>query len=115
MTPNSSLAHPRARAVTERIRERSAPGRADYLERMEAARRQGSVRAGLSCTNLAHGFAASDATHKEALKLMRWPNVAIVWAYNYMLPAQQPLDEYASRIKRAAREAVAAPQFTRRD
>src|SRR6202051_2255876 len=111
MTTNSSLVHRQVSAVTERIRERSAPGRADYLERMEAARRQGSVRAGLSCTNLAHGFAASDATEKEALKLMRWPNVAIVSAYNDMLSAHQPLDTYPAVIKRAAREAGAIAQF----
>src|SRR6267378_1182777 len=111
MTTNSSRVHRQVRAVTERIRERSAPGRADYLERMEAARRQGSVRAGLSCTNLAHGFAASDATDKEALKLMRWPNVAIVSAYNDMLSAHQPLDSYPALIKRAAREAGAVAQF----
>src|SRR5580700_3742503 len=74
---------------------------------MDAARLRGSARAGLSCTNLAHGFAASDATDKEALKLMRWPNVAIVSAYNDMLSAHQPLDSYPALIKRAAREAGA--------
>src|SRR6266849_3847752 len=78
---------------------------------MDTARRQGSVRAGLSCTNLAHGFAASDATDKEALKLMRWPNVAIVSAYNDMLSAHQPLERYPALIKRAAREAGATAQF----
>src|SRR5260221_6917431 len=111
MTTNSSRVHRQVSAVTERIRERSAPGRGDYLERMEAARRQGSVRAGLSCTNLAHGFAASDATDKEALRLMRWPNVAIVSAYNDMLSAHQPLDKYPALIKRAAREAGGVAQF----
>src|ERR1700704_4572172 len=103
--------HVRVREVTERIRERSRSGRADYLARMDAARRQGSVRAGLSCTNLAHGFAASDAPDKEALKLMRWPNVAIVSAYNDMLSAHQPLERYPALIKRAAREAGAVAQF----
>jgi phosphogluconate dehydratase len=101
----------RVREVTERIRDRSRSGRADYLARMDAARRRGSARAGLSCTNLAHGFAASDATDKEALKLMRWPNVAIVSAYNDMLSAHQPLERYPALIKRAAREAGAVAQF----
>jgi phosphogluconate dehydratase len=107
----SRKVHIRVREVTERIRERSRSGRADYLARMEAARRRGSARAGLSCTNLAHGFAASDATDKEALKLMRWPNVAIVSAYNDMLSAHQPLERYPALIKRAAREAGAVAQF----
>src|SRR6202790_5569080 len=106
MSQESAKVHIRIREVTERIRERSLGGRADYLARVDAARERGSARAGLSCTNLAHGFAASDATDKEALKLMRWPNVAIVSAYNDMLSAHQPLERYPALIKRAAREAA---------
>src|ERR1700731_1695679 len=102
MTAESQKIHVRIREVTDRIRERSRLGRADYLARMEAARQRGSARSRLSCTNLAHGFAASDATDKEALKLMRWPNVAIVSAYNDMLSAHQPLERYPAVIKRAA-------------
>src|ERR1019366_8116031 len=111
MTTNSPMVHPQLQAVTERIRERSAVGRAEYLERMEAARLRGSARAGLSCTNLAHGFSASDAPDKQGLKLMRWPNVAIVSAYNDILSAHQPLERYPALIKRAAREAGAVAQF----
>jgi phosphogluconate dehydratase len=111
MPEKSQNIHVCVREVTERIRERSRPGRADYLARMESARRRGSARTGLSCTNLAHGFAASDATDKEALKLLRWPNVAIVSAYNDMLSAHQPLERYPALIKRAAREAGAVAQF----
>ncbi|MDP9013253.1 MAG: phosphogluconate dehydratase [Pseudomonadota bacterium] len=111
MTTNSQIVHPQVRAVTDRIRERSAAGRCAYLERMDAARLRGSARAGLSCTNLAHGFAAADVPDKEALKLMRWPNVAIVSAYNDMLSAHQPLEKYPALIKRAAREAGAVAQF----
>jgi phosphogluconate dehydratase len=103
--------HARVREITERIRQRSRSGRTDYLARMDAARRRGPARSSLSCTNLAHGFAASDATDKEALKLMRWPNVAIVSAYNDMLSAHQPLERYPALIKRAAREAGAVAQF----
>jgi phosphogluconate dehydratase len=108
---DSQIVHPRVRAVTERIRERSERGRAEYLGHMDAARLRGSARAGLSCTNLAHGFAASDVTDKENLKLMRWPNIAIVSAYNDMLSAHQPLEKYPALIKRAAREAGAVAQF----
>ncbi|MGA2187453.1 MAG: phosphogluconate dehydratase [Steroidobacteraceae bacterium] len=111
MATQPHIVHPQIRAVTERIRERSAAGRAAYLERMEAARSRGSARAGLSCTNLAHGFAASNVTDKEALKLTRWPNVAIVSAYNDMLSAHQPLEHYPAVIKRAVREAGAVAQF----
>jgi len=111
MTRSSRKIHAVVGAVTERIRERSAPGRADYLQRMEVARHRGSARAGLSCTNLAHGFAASQAADKEALRQMRWPNVAIVSAYNDMLSAHQPFEKYPAIIKQAAREAGAVAQF----
>jgi phosphogluconate dehydratase len=111
MPRESPTVHVRVREVTDRIRERSRGGRADYLARMESARRSGSVRAGLSCTNLAHGFAAAETGDKEALKLMRWPNLAIVSAYNDMLSAHQPLERYPAVIKRAAREAGAIAQF----
>jgi phosphogluconate dehydratase len=103
--------HVRVREVTERIRDRSRDGRAEYAARMDAARQRGSARAGLSCTNLAHGFAASEVADKEALKLMRWPNVAIVSAYNDMLSAHQPFERYPALIKRAAREVGAVAQF----
>ena len=46
-------------AVTRRIRERSAASRADYLQRMDAARLRAPARTRLSCGNLAHGFAAA--------------------------------------------------------
>ena len=52
--------HPVIEAVTERIRQRSAGSRADYLARIAAAREQGPARGRLSCGNLAHGFAASE-------------------------------------------------------
>lgn len=101
----------RIREVTERIRERSLATRADYLARMEAALHKGTARQGLSCTNLAHGFAASDQGDKEALRQLRWPNIAIVSAYNDMLSAHQPFERYPALIKRAAREAGAVAQF----
>src|SRR6202521_5145099 len=110
MSAELQKVHVRVREVTERIRERSRVGRADYLARMDEACQRGSARAGLSCTNLAHGFAASGAD-KEALKRMRWPKVAIVSAYNDMLSAHQPLERYPALIKRAAREAGAVAQF----
>jgi phosphogluconate dehydratase len=103
--------HPALAAVTERIVERSRELRADYLERIDAAKGDGSARTRLGCTNLAHAFAASDAGDKEGLKGLRWPNLAIVSAYNDMLSAHQPLERFPAVIKRAAREAGAVAQF----
>jgi phosphogluconate dehydratase len=103
--------HARVREVTERIRERSRHTRAAYLELIEEQRSNGATRSGLSCTNLAHGFAAADPTDKEQLKATRWPNLAIVSSYNDMLSAHEPLERFPSLIKLAAREAGAVAQF----
>jgi phosphogluconate dehydratase len=103
--------HARVREVTERIRERSTPTRAAYLAKTEEQQCKGAMRAGLSCTNLAHGFAAADPTDKEKLKHTRWPNIAIVSSYNDMLSAHQPLESYPTLIKLAAREVGAVAQF----
>nr|WP_209005455.1 phosphogluconate dehydratase [Steroidobacter agaridevorans] len=104
--------HERVRAVTERIRERSQPTRSAYLERMrEAQRRDKPTRSGLSCTNLAHGFAAMDTQDKDKLRVARWPNLAIVSSYNDMLSAHRPLERYPELIKLAAREVGAVAQF----
>jgi phosphogluconate dehydratase len=103
--------HARVREVTDRINDRSTASRAAYLAAIEEQYVKGATRAGLSCTNLAHGFAAADPTDKEKLKHTRWPNIAIVSAYNDMLSAHQPLERYPALIKLAAREAGAVAQF----
>jgi phosphogluconate dehydratase len=103
--------HARVREVTDRIRERSTQTRAAYLAKTEEQECKGATRGALSCTNLAHGFAAADPTDKEKLKHTRWPNIAIVSAYNDMLSAHQPLESYPTLIKLAAREVGAVAQF----
>ncbi len=103
--------HPRILEVTARIAARSADSRQGYLERLQAARKAGPMRTHLACTNLAHGFAAADAPDKSSLKSSRWPNIAIVSAYNDMLSAHRPLERYPAIIKFAAREAGAVAQF----
>jgi phosphogluconate dehydratase len=103
--------HERVRSVTERIRERSAATRPAYLDHIAQARSRQATRATLSCTNLAHGFAAMDPPEKEALRGSRWPNIAIVSAYNDMLSAHRPLESFPELIKLSAREAGAVAQF----
>lgn len=107
----SAPLHERVRSVTERIRERSHSTRSSYLERMREARENQPTRARLSCTNLAHGFAAMDAQDKETLRGARWPNLAIVSSYNDMLSAHRPLERFPELIKLAARDAGAVAQF----
>jgi len=103
--------HPRLVEVTERIREKSRPTRAGYLAHVAAWAAKEPVRKGLSCTNLAHAFAASPAGDKILLREQRQPNLAIVSAYNDMLSAHQPLEHYPAIIKEAARQAGATAQF----
>jgi phosphogluconate dehydratase len=103
--------HERVRSVTERIRMRSADSRGEYLERAGQSRRSQASRGRLSCTNLAHGFAAMDAPDKEKLRTPRWPNIAIVSSYNDMLSAHRPFERFPELIKLAAREAGAVAQF----
>ncbi|WP_428309168.1 phosphogluconate dehydratase [Hydrocarboniphaga sp.] len=103
--------HPVIAAVTQRIVTRSAPLRSAYLARMKAAKLAGTVRSHMSCTNLAHAFAAADHDDKQQLRAGRWPNLAIVSAYNDMLSAHQPLQHYPEIIKQAARKAGAVAQY----
>ncbi|MGC8520698.1 MAG: phosphogluconate dehydratase [Steroidobacteraceae bacterium] len=109
MPQSATPLNPRVREVTERIRERSRDTRAAYLERMRGEAR-GPARTRLSCTNLAHGFAASSAADKEVLKALRGPNLGIVTAYNDMLSAHQPYERFPGLIRHAAREAHATAQ-----
>jgi phosphogluconate dehydratase len=100
----------RVRDVTERIRDRSRASRAAYLARTRAEAAASTTRSRLSCANLAHGFAASTAPDKDALKQLQWPNLAIVTSYNDMLSAHQPFERYPGLIRLAAREAGATAQ-----
>ncbi|HUP08278.1 MAG TPA: dihydroxy-acid dehydratase, partial [Caldimonas sp.] len=103
--------HPTLADVTDRIRRRSAAGRAAYLARVDAMRARGPLRGALGCTNLAHAYAASPRDDKLVLRALRQPNVAIVSAYNDMLSAHQPYERYPAIIKRAVREVGATAQF----
>jgi phosphogluconate dehydratase len=97
--------------VTARIVERSKDSRAAYLANMEHAIESQPGRAKLSCANWAHAFAASPGVDKVRALDPNAPNIGIVSAYNDMLSAHQPLEEYPALIKVAAREVGATAQF----
>ncbi len=101
--------HPAIDRVTDRIRERSAATRAAYLARIAAAGRAGPARGHLACGNQAHAYAAM-GTDKAALAEARLPNIGIVTAYNDMLSAHQPYEDYPKIIREAARKAGATAQ-----
>ncbi|WP_374573397.1 phosphogluconate dehydratase [Phenylobacterium sp.] len=102
--------HPVVAEVTERIIERSRDTRADYLARIEEARRSGPGRAKLSCANFAHAFAASPDGDKVRMRDPTAPNIAIVTAYNDMLSAHQPFERFPDIIRAAAHKAHATAQ-----
>ncbi|MCB1517043.1 MAG: phosphogluconate dehydratase, partial [Hyphomicrobiaceae bacterium] len=67
-------------AVTNRIRERSRASRETYLEQVEEMASRGPHRSALSCSNLAHGFAACGAAEKADLSADVKPNLGIITA-----------------------------------
>jgi phosphogluconate dehydratase len=97
--------------VTARIVARSKDSRAAYLANMQHAIDSQPGRAKLSCANWAHAFAASPGVDKVRALDPNAPNIGIVSAYNDMLSAHQPLEEYPALIKTAAREVGATAQF----
>ena len=103
--------NPVVEEVTLRITERSKDSRAAYLARVMAAASDGPARGTLSCSNLAHGFAASGTADKAALSGDVVPNIAIVSAYNDMLSAHQPFETYPTLIRAAAARQGAVAQF----
>jgi phosphogluconate dehydratase len=101
---------PELQAVTERIRERSAPQRSAYLQRLEraAGRDRGADR--LGCANVAHAFAGLPPNDKLRVVAERAPNIAIVNSYNDMLSAHAPYGRYPDLIKDEARRHGATAQ-----
>jgi len=101
--------HPAVERVTARIIDKSRDSRRRYLELMDREAEQFPGRGALSCSNLAHGFAAA-LEDQGAIKSGRGPNLAIVTAYNDMLSAHQPYGRYPEAMKLYAREVGATAQ-----
>src|SRR5882724_10795318 len=105
------LLNPVVAEVTAAVAARSAGTRGAYLDRIAAAASDRPVRAGLGCSNLAHGFAACAGPDRAAVRESQVPGVAIISAYNDLLSAHQPLVEYPDWIKDAVRAAGGVAQF----
>lgn len=101
--------HPAVERVTDRIIDRSRDSRRRYLELIAQEAERFPGRNALSCSNLAHGFAAAEGD-KAAIKGGWGPNLAIVTAYNDMLSAHQPYGRYPEAMKLYAREVGATAQ-----
>ncbi|MDO7084528.1 phosphogluconate dehydratase [Pseudocolwellia sp. AS88] len=97
--------------ITQRIIERSKGPRSAYLAKIRAAKSNTVHRAGLSCGNLAHGFAACGKEDKLKLRGLNHSDIAIISAYNDMLSAHQPYQTYPDIIKAAVSETGGVAQF----
>ena len=95
--------------VTQRIAEKSRDSRRRYLELIEREGDKHGSRSFLSCSNLAHGFAAA-LEDKPVIAGLKGANLAIVTAYNDMLSAHQPYGRYPEQMKLFAREVGATAQ-----
>ncbi|KZN52395.1 phosphogluconate dehydratase [Pseudoalteromonas luteoviolacea] len=104
------MLHPRIQEVTERVVKRSQQTRSAYLKRIQEAKKQTRVRAGLGCGNLAHVMAACSSSDKARLKADDQPNLAIINSYNDMLSAHVPYIEYPDLIKKIATKYDATAQ-----
>jgi phosphogluconate dehydratase len=108
---NTIKLHPELVKITERIRKRSTSSRAAYLSKCRSMQQRGPQRGQLSCSNLAHGFAACSPNDKDIIRLEEAANVAIISAYNDMLSAHKPLENYPDIIRRAVTELGCTAQF----
>lgn len=98
------MIHPKVQAITDRLIERSRPTREAFLARCREQEEAGKGRARLSCGNLAHAVAASCSAEKKAILDFTHANVALVSAYNDMLSAHQPYQDYPAQIKKVLAE-----------
>ncbi len=96
--------HPKLNDITQRIIERSRERRGAYMAQMDAAAQQGPRRGHLSCSNLAHAYAAM-GDDKPTLVADQAPNIGVITAYNDMLSAHQPYATYPDMIREIARDA----------
>jgi phosphogluconate dehydratase len=85
--------------VTKKIVERSISSRYDYVSLMKSLSEKSVSRSALSCGNLAHAMAACSDEDKSSLIGEKKVNIGIITAYNDMLSAHKPYEEYPKLIK----------------
>ncbi len=102
--------HPQIQAVTQRIVQRSAATRSDYLKRLDASANRPPGAQRMGCANVAHAFAGMPSNDKFKVVAERGRNIGIVTAYNDMLSAHTPMQSYPDLIKSVARELGATAQ-----
>ena len=89
--------------VTQRIIDRSADLRGQYLHTVETSAKAGTQRAGMGCANMAHTTAAMPSSDKLRIHAEKAPHLGVVTAYNDMLSAHQPYEHYPELLRAHAR------------
>jgi len=102
--------NPKIAEVTERIRDRSRDSRQAYLEMIRSRRPKDFARRRMSESSLAHASAGCAVIEKTQLLGAGWPNIGLITAYNDMLSAHAPYQDYPKFIREAAREVNAIAQ-----
>ncbi len=95
------MTHTALLAVTQRIEQRSAKLRQQYLANIAKQKQAGKGRSQLSCGNLAHAVAAACDADKQSLLNNTSANLAIISSYNDMLSAHKPYESYPELIQQA--------------
>ena len=85
--------------VANEIEKRSQNSRSIYLDLLSRSKENSPNREAISCSNLAHTYAACGKQSKEQVKK---PMVGIISAYNDMLSAHAPFADYPEVLKKEA-------------
>ena len=102
--------HPEVARVTARITQRSLVRRSAYLAQIEKAATRARSADRMGCANLAHAVAGLPLDDRFKIVAEHVPNIGIVTAYNDMLSAHVPLQQFPDIIKAEAREHGATAQ-----
>ena len=88
--------------ITQRIEEKSKPTREAYLARIDGMKNRTRGADRLGCANVAHAIAALPQDDKLKIVEKKSPNIGIVTAYNDMLSAHKPYEDYPKFIRQVA-------------
>ncbi len=95
----TAMLHPVITSVRTRIEQRSQATREAYLAALPT---KPADRNRVGCANLAHTTAIYPSSTRKVISLHRAPHLGVVTAYNDMLSAHHPYEDWPERIRKAA-------------
>ncbi len=105
-----TILHPEIQRITQRIAQRSASTRSAYLSQIDSMTKRTRGADRLGCANVAHAFAALPTNDKLKVVAEKARNIGIITAYNDMLSAHSPYQNYPDIVKAQARSQGATAQ-----